>query len=272
MNIDRNLLNQVVDVALKAGKAVMEVYAQEFSSEDKDDKSPLTEADLASNRTIVAGLKAIDPTTPILSEEMKAAPYAEREGWSRLWVVDPLDGTKEFIKRNGQFTVNIALVEKGVPILGVVHAPAIDTTFAAAQGVGATKVDRGEDRPIRVANAPTDTIRIVASLSHNTPETQAMIDAAGTRYAAVETLSLGSSLKLCMVADGRADLYPRLAPTMEWDTCAAQAVVEQAGGTVVNTKGERLTYNRAELLNPWFLVIGDPSIPWRDFLPAELKA
>lgn len=248
------LLEKVVPVAIEAGNAVMEVYSRDFSTSEKDDKSPLTEADLASHHKIVDGLTAIDPSIPILSEEAKAKPYDERKGWTKFWLVDPLDGTKEFIKRNGEFTVNIALIEDGKPILGVVHAPAIEATYAGIVGEGAWVERDGAKVDIHATRYEGGKLNVVASRSHAGPETEAMIDKLREKTGDCELVSIGSSLKLCLVAEGKAHLYPRLGPTMEWDTAAAHAVVEAAGATVKNADGSELAYNKENLLNPYFIV------------------
>src|SRR5699024_8819083 len=227
-----------------------------------DDKSPLTEADLAANRILVEHLQKIAPDTPILSEELTQAPWSERRHWQELWVVDPLDGTREFIKRNGEFTVNVALVRNHQPVLGVVYAPALDRWYFASVDDGAWRQD--DDRePVAIAAGQKQYDRpwqVVGSRSHKTCEVEDFV----ARLGAAEFVAMGSSLKLCLVADGAADIYPRLGPTCEWDTCAAQAVVEAAGAQVVNAEtGEPLTYNaREELLNPWFIVCREPREEW----------
>jgi len=246
------LTAQVLKIALEAGVAVMEVYGSEFSSTEKEDRSPLTEADLRSNETITRGLSTID-STPILSEESAQIPFEERRNWTRFWLVDPLDGTKEFIKRNGEFTVNIALIEEGAPVLAVVHAPAISVTYWAAGGK-AYKRDAGGERVISVEDYPGGTLRVVASRSHAGPETEALLESMKAEVVELDLLSIGSSLKLCMVADGQAHVYPRLGPTMEWDVAAADAVVRAAGGEVVSLDGIPLVYNKESLLNPFFIV------------------
>jgi len=255
----QSLLELVIPVATDAGEAVLGVYARDFTTVEKDDKSPLTEADLASHHAIVAGLEKIDPSIPILSEESKAMAYEERSHWTRFWLVDPLDGTKEFIKRNGEFTVNIALIDGNEAVLGVVHAPVLGTTYAGAKGLGAFKIENGERKPIEVAQYEGGELRVVASRSHAGPETEALIDALRAKVGEVELVSKGSSLKLCMVSDGEAHLYPRLGPTMEWDVAAAHAVVTGAGGNVTNTEGKELEYNKENLLNPFFIVSGPNS-------------
>jgi len=274
MKYDEKLLNEVIDIAIKAGNEIMEIYEKDFSIEYKDDKSPLTEADKHSNDVIVAGLKKLDRQYPILSEETKAAEYSVRKEWTNFWLVDPIDGTKEFIKKNGEFTVNIALVEDGAPVIGVVYAPALDTLYYGMKDFGAYRKtgEKLEALPA-IINNPVESkvIRVVASRSHLNQETSDFIDAVAKQYpdCEVEKVSKGSSLKLCMVAEGSADIYPRVAPTMEWDTGAAQGVVEAAGkgtyrfetfpvnsvefGCSIDT--EKLKYNKEDLLNPYFVVV-----------------
>lgn len=247
------LAPELVELAERAGAAIMEVYeSADFGTTTKDDDSPLTRADLASHRVIVSGLEALTPDIPVLSEESKALPFETRRSWRRFWLVDPLDGTKEFIKQNGEFTVNIALIEGDAPILSVVHAPAMGLTYWAAAGVGAFK-GQGQKAPIAAVSYETGTLNLVASRSHAGAATEALVATLRDELP-VELVSIGSSLKLCLVADGRAHLYPRFGPTMEWDTAAAQCVVEAAGGFVRDTRGERLRYNKENLLNPHFIV------------------
>ena len=256
-------IKQIITVAKEAGKAIMEIYAKDFNVEFKADESPLTEADKAANAIICERLEALYPAIPILSEENKAADFSERKNWEYLWVIDPLDGTKEFIKKNGEFTVNIALVHNDTPVLGVVYAPAMDVTYYAKKGNGAFKVENGQSQklPIITNTAPEKKLTVVASRSHLSPETEVFIDALRSQTESVDMTSIGSSLKLCLVAEGSADYYPRLAPTMEWDTAAAQAVVLESGKRVfryeegkVLQNMEPVVYNKANLLNPWFIV------------------
>ena len=259
------MLKTIILTALKAGAAIMEIYPKDFSIEYKDDKSPLTEADTASNKIIVESLKANTPY-PIISEEEKEVPYEVRSQYERYWLIDPIDGTKEFIKRNGEFTVNIALIENGVPIMGVVYAPAIEELYFADKEKGAYKasgIKPGDDAPtvhakrvkLEKGDPPKGKIRVVASKSHLSPETSEYIDNLKKDFDEVEVVSKGSSLKLCMVAEGSADTYPRFAPTMEWDTGAGQAICEIAGYEVFNyPEMTPLRYNRENMLNGWFLV------------------
>ena len=262
------LLPQVVTLARRAGEAILSVYnaADGYDVEDKADNSPLTTADIAAHEIIERGLRDLRPDWPILSEESGEVPYRERAAWDRYWLVDPLDGTREFIKRNGEFTVNIALVEEGVPVLGVVHAPVIETDYFAARGAGAWKRAGDEPaHPIHVRPAPADRLRVAGSRSHAGDRLAGFLDRLGEH----ELRPMGSSLKSCLVAEGEADLYPRLGPTSEWDTAAAQAVVEAAGGHVTDTAMRPLRYNQGEsLLNPEFFVFGDDSRDWSRYLEA----
>ncbi|CAH1043995.1 3'(2'),5'-bisphosphate nucleotidase CysQ [Halomonas sp. TD01] len=254
--IDQALLDSVERIAREAGDAIMAVYACEFSVEEKEDKSPLTEADQAAHNVIVRGLQGLELQLPILSEE-DAEGFSGVDSNGRYWLVDPLDGTKEFIKRNGEFTVNIALIENGKPILGVVTAPALETAYVAAEGLGAFKVEaNGERHEIRVAGKPeaASAWRVVGSRSHTSPDLAAWLEKLGKH----EMLPMGSSLKLCLIAEGKADAYPRLGPTCLWDTGAAHAVVLQAGGRVEALEGKQLSYaNPSEKLNPYFVVWGN---------------
>ncbi|MEM6348364.1 MAG: 3'(2'),5'-bisphosphate nucleotidase CysQ [Bacteroidota bacterium] len=258
MNIT-DLQQSLVELAKEAGKAILAVYHDESAFDRVDfkaDDSPLTLADQASHNVIVAGLEQATPEIPILSEEGKHLPFEERQHWSKLWVVDPLDGTKEFIKRNGEFTVNIALVENGSVVMGCVYVPVQDLTYFAAKGEGAF-VMRGEAAAEKIEVAKFDKadegLRLVCSRSHMSPEVEAYVQ----QFSNPELVSMGSSLKLVMIAEGKADIYPRLAPTMEWDTAAAQIIVEEAGGTVINHEtGTAVVYNKANLLNPHFIVFG----------------
>ncbi len=255
---------QVIALARQAGQAILAVYERAFSVQEKDDRSPLTEADLAAHRCIVAGLAALAPQLPVLSEESAAIPYATRRTWRRYWLVDPLDGTKEFIKRNGEFTVNIALVEDGVPVFGVVHVPVSGITYVGQAGSGAFREDAdGQRHPLRVTARRQTPLRVVGSRSHAGESLLAFLARVGPH----EIVSMGSSLKLCLVAEGRADVYPRLGPTSEWDTAAAQAVVEAAGGRVTDTALRPLRYNTKDsLLNPHFMVFGDRDADWSAYL------
>jgi 3'(2'), 5'-bisphosphate nucleotidase len=258
------LLEPVAELAHLAGEKILAVYNSDFAVEEKDDKSPLTAADMAAHHAIVAGLQALTPAVPVLSEESASRPFAERAAWSRYWLVDPLDGTREFVKRNGEFTVNIALIDHGVPVLGVVHVPVTGVTYLACRGRGAFRQEPGgEPVAIHVRKPGAGPLRVVGSRSHRGESLSRYLEKLGEH----ELVGMGSSLKLCLVAEGAADVYPRLGPTSEWDTAAAQAVVEQAGGHVTDTRMRPLRYNtRDSLLNPHFLVFGDDSRDWSQYL------
>lgn len=251
MKID---LEKVCEIARDAGRAIMAVYDGEIEVEMKEDKSPLTAADKAAHEVIVTGLQNAYPNIPILSEEGADIPYAQRKNWQRFWMVDPLDGTKEFIKRNGEFTVNIALIEGQSPVAGVVYVPAQGKMYWGEKGRGAW-VQESERDACQISARKSDHkkgLTVVMSRSHPSPELEAYLK----DIKVAEALPVGSSLKLCVVAEGRADFYPRLGPTMEWDTAAGHAVVEGAGGTVATPEGPALGYNKENLLNPYFIVRG----------------
>lgn len=244
-------LEHIVAIAKEAGEAIMQIYEKDFSIEYKEDDSPLTEADIKANEIICNALRTHYPEIPIISEENKQTPYEERKHWQYCWCIDPIDGTKEFIKKNGEFTVNIALICANAPVLGVVYAPARNLIYKAKQGEGAYK--NNEKLPLRYNEHPEKKLFVLTSKSHLSKETQAFIDNLQTHH--IEQVSIGSSLKLCMVATGEADLYPRLAPTMEWDTAAADAIVREAGKMTYQFDTQKpLTYNKENLLNPWFIV------------------
>ncbi|MGA8864107.1 MAG: 3'(2'),5'-bisphosphate nucleotidase CysQ [Gallionella sp.] len=241
-------------LARAAGTAIMDIYhGEDFGETSKADNSPLTLADLAAHKVIVDGLGKFAPQYPVLSEEAADISYAVRSRWASFWLVDPLDGTKEFLKRNGEFTVNIALVEHGIPVLGVVYAPVLGVCYFAARGTGAF-VQRGDAaaQAIRAEAHPDGSvIKVVASRSHSDVRTAALLQKLGKH----ECISMGSSLKLCLIAEAAAHFYPRLGPTMEWDTAAAHAVVIEAGGMVCDTGERALRYNKEDMHNPEFLVL-----------------
>jgi 3'(2'), 5'-bisphosphate nucleotidase len=259
MTPDYQRLSEAVGhIARAAGAAILDIYQNEsdFGIEHKADNSPLTRADRAANTVIVAGLQRLDFQAPIVSEENKAIPYAERRNYDYFWLVDPLDGTKEFIKRNGEFTVNIALVHQQRVVFGVVYVPVSGQLYWAAKGQGAHREINGQSRPLQAARFSLSDpgLKVVASRSHLNAETQSFVDGLNKP----ELLSKGSSLKLLLVAAGEAHLYPRLAPTSEWDTAAAQIVVEEAGGQVLQANtNEPVVYNKENILNPHFLVTGN---------------
>jgi len=271
---DKLILTTIL-AAKRAGEAILEVYDSDFAVEQKDDKSPLTLADKRSHEIIEKVLEQTitvnNSTVPILSEEGKEIPYDERIKWEYFWLVDPLDGTKEFIKRNGEFTVNIALIHKHKPVLGIIYIPVKDVFYIAAINFGAYKlenssiltedlsieelIDKSQKLPLN-SNDKT-TLTVIGSRSHTSEEFTEFVKQLNQKHENVEFISSGSSLKLCLVAEGKADVYPRFGPTMEWDTAAGQAIVEQAKGTVMEAEtNEPLNYNKSNLLNPFFIVSG----------------
>jgi 3'(2'), 5'-bisphosphate nucleotidase len=271
---DKLILTTIL-AARRAGEAILEVYDSDFAVEHKDDKSPLTLADKRSHEIIEKVLEQTvtvnNSTVPILSEEGKETPYDEREKWEYFWLVDPLDGTKEFVKRNGEFTVNIALIHKHKPVLGIIYIPVKDVFYFAAINVGTYKlensgiltddlsieelIDKSQRLPL-VSNNKT-TLTVIGSRSHTSEEFTEFVRRLNEKHENVEFISSGSSLKLCLVAEGKADVYPRFGPTMEWDTAAGQAIVEQTKGTVMEAgTNEPLTYNKNNLLNPFFIASG----------------
>ncbi|MGB5449759.1 MAG: 3'(2'),5'-bisphosphate nucleotidase CysQ [Woeseiaceae bacterium] len=256
----KSFIEPIVALAEDAGRAILEVYSTDFEVQSKSDESPLTTADLASNRRIVAGLRHLTPDLPIISEESGLPDFDERRQWDCYWLIDPLDGTREFVNRNGEFTVNIALVEKNRPVFGVVHVPVQNKTYVGCGGYGAELRDAGQPpRPIQVVAESHEPVRVVGSRSHRGASLDAYLAALGPH----DMVPMGSSLKFCVIAEGGADLYPRLGPTSEWDTAAAQAVVEQAGGSVVTLDGKAMKYNtKADILNPHFFVIGASDRDW----------
>jgi len=263
------LLQPVVALARAAGVEILKVYAQDFSIEHKDDRSPLTEADMAAHHAIVAGLRSLTPGVPILSEEEAAIPYAERSQWHTYWLVDPLDGTREFIKRNGEFTVNIALISGQQSVLGVIYVPVSGVSYFARRGGGAYRQEPGQTaQPIQVRAWQGGPITVAGSRSHRDERFGRFLE----QFADHEIISMGSSLKSCLVAEGKADIYVRLGPTSEWDTAAAQCVVEEAGGELLDTAMQPLRYNSKEsLLNPYFIVCGDASHDWAKYLAPCLE-
>lgn len=262
-----SLLEPVLALGREAGRAILEVYHSDFAVETKADRSPLTAADRAAHSVITRGLAHLTPDVPVWSEESAMADFAERARWPWFWLVDPLDGTTEFVKRNGEFTVNIALIEGNQPVFGVVHVPVSDRDYFGSRGRGAFRRDGADTpRPIAVRQPANDPPRVLGSRSHAGPALAAFLKRLGSH----ELLATGSSVKFCLVAEGAADLYPRLGPTSEWDTAAGQAVVEAAGGYVTDLLGRPLRYNtRVDALNPWFFVFGDAAREWRTYVPSD---
>lgn len=266
------LLQQVASLAREAGEAILVVYGEEFEVQRKLDQSPVTAADLAAQRVITVGLAQLEGGLPVISEEARAAAWSERSAWTRYWLVDPLDGTREFIKRNGEFTVNIALIENHEPVLGVVLAPVTGELYAAARGQGAWLQSQVGSPWQRIATRdfaqpPT----VAGSRSHGGAGAALLDQLVGDGY---QSMPLGSSLKFCLVARGDADVYLRRGATSEWDTAAAQSVLEEAGGAVLDLAGEPLRYNRGDsLINPEFIAVGDSAIDWKArLLAADLEA
>ncbi|MFU8895213.1 MAG: 3'(2'),5'-bisphosphate nucleotidase CysQ [Gammaproteobacteria bacterium] len=264
-NIADHLLDAVATVAESAGQVILEVYDTDFDVDAKADDSPITAADRRAHEVIQAGLTGLPNDWPILSEEARTVPWEVRRHWREYWLVDPLDGTKEFIQRNGQFTVNIALVRAGRPVLGVVHVPVSGVTYGGVVGQGAWRRAAGKEKqPIHVNAVAAEPVRVVGSRSHRGPDLDGYLE----RLGAHEVVPMGSSLKFCVVAEGNADVYPRLGPTSEWDTAAAEAVLTAAGGRVVAGSGEPMRYNKGpDLLNPWFIASGGDSRDWTRYLP-----
>lgn len=259
------LTQLAIKAAIEASKDILTIYkSDDFEIESKEDNSPLTKADKAAHKIISSILQ--ESKIPILSEEGKSIPYETRKYWNKLWIVDPIDGTKEFIKRNGEFTVNIALIENNKPVIGVILAPASGVLYFSEKNIGAFKSTTNLDYfnpenllaealPLPL-NHENKAYTVVASRSHLSKETEAYVENLRTKHGEVKFISIGSSLKLCMVAEGMANCYPRFAPTMEWDTAAGQAICEAAGFQVLDFKTKKsMIYNREDLLNNWFIVI-----------------
>ena len=266
-SVTHALVEAVIGIAAAAGDRIMEVYETDFAVQRKDDKSPLTEADLAAHDTIIAGLERLEPRLPVISEESAHTPYSERSCWGEYWLVDPLDGTREFVKRNGEFTVNIALISEQRPVLGVIFVPVTGVCYSAGKGLGARKREPGKaSRRIHVRGLPTGRITVAGSRSHSNAQSEAFIRNLGD----IDLISIGSSLKSCLIAEGAADIYPRFGPTSEWDTAAAQCIVEEAGGHLTDASLQPLRYNaKASLTNPPFLVFGDASEDWRKYVSPD---
>jgi len=261
------LCKQCVDIAREAGEKILAIYDSGFDIQEKDDKSPLTDADLAAHNVIVSRLTQLTPEIPVLSEESAKLPFDTRKQWETYWLVDPLDGTREFIKRNGEFTVNIALISNHQSIIGVVHVPVLDIDYFAWNKGGCYKSEnkKAADQ-IKVKKLDGNKLVLAGSRSHGSEQMQSYMQNIGD----VDLLSMGSSLKFCLVAEGKADLYPRLGLTSEWDTAAAHCVVTEAGGFITKTDMTPLQYNTKDsLLNPFFFVFGDDSKDWSQYLEKE---
>lgn len=266
----KRLTQQALTIARTAGRRIVEVYEDDYSVDYKSDNTPVTTADFAAHHIIVNALEALPEGFPVISEESEQIPYSVRHNWSIYWLVDPLDGTREFMRRNGEFSVNIALIVEGQPVLGVVTAPVLDLGYYATRGQGAWKqVGEQMPEPIHVRPVPTGVGEITVARSR-CPLVSNRLQAFLDKLGAHNEVPMGSSLKSCLVAEGAADVYVRLGPTSEWDTGAAQCIVEEAGGRITNTSFEDLKYNtRESLLNPHFMVVGDETHNWCDYLPTE---
>jgi 3'(2'), 5'-bisphosphate nucleotidase len=250
-------IKKILEIAEEAGQATLKIYSREFTIEEKEDRSPVTEADKKSNEIIINALSNLYPKIPFISEETKQTPFDKRKNWKYFWLIDPLDGTKEFIKKNGEFTINIALVEDQTPILGVIYVPVKDVFYYAQTGKGSFKIDKGTSAiPIKGREQGSkDKLTVVGSRSHGGETLNSFIEEKKSEYKEVELISSGSSLKFCLVAEGKADIYPRTGPTYEWDTAAGHAIVLESGKSVYDFKtGEPLLYNKEDLLNSWFIV------------------
>ncbi len=264
MRLTGDLRETVIAIASDAGAAIMDVYANDFEVQIKQDHSPLTQADLAANRVIVEGLLRLTPEVPVLSEESANVPWDVRRHWTSYWLVDPLDGTREFIKRNGEFSVNIALIHHGAPVFAVVQAPVDGRLWHAARGEQAFLREGYRDSALHVRQPALAPLRVAASRSHRGERTETLL----ARMGEIEVVAQGSSLKFCRIAAGELDVYPRFGPTSEWDTAAGQCVLQAAGGTVLAADtGKPFRYNRREtLLNGDFIALGDPALPWHEWL------
>ena len=275
--LDLQLLNSVNEIAIAAGREILDVYnsAQAIEVNTKSDDSPLTDADRRAHLLIVDRLSSLTPDIPLLSEESDAIDYGLRKAWQRYWLIDPLDGTKEFINRNGEFTVNIALIENGQSVAGVVHVPVTGVSYFGGTRIGAWKQDTNqsgsEAKPIssRPMQDHSD-VRIVASRRHLGEQLEALVGKIENHFGKATLLSMGSSLKMCLLAEGSADIYPRMAPTCEWDTAAAHGILCAAGGEIVDLQFRPLRYNsKPELLNPFFIALADRAYPWQQLLDKQ---
>jgi len=267
----KELVNPVCEIAKQAGAEIMKIYAEGFEIQEKKDHSPLTTADLASHTLITEKLEKLTPDIPILSEESVSISFAERSSWKDYWLIDPLDGTREFIKRNGEFTVNIALITEHISSLGVVYIPVQDVCYSAARNQGAFKQNQNSTAEIITSrtSTPDNKPTICGSHSHAGKSLQSLQDKIGN----FDLISMGSSIKMCLVAEGAADIYPRFGPTSEWDTAAAHCVVNEASGEIVDMNLQTLQYNTKDsLLNPSFLAVGDMNNQWRDFFSENIAS
>lgn len=275
--LDLQLLNAVNEIAIAAGSEILDVYNSEQAIEvsTKQDNSPLTDADRRAHLLIVDRLSSLTPNIPLLSEESDAIDYSLRKSWQRYWLIDPLDGTKEFINRNGEFTVNIALIENGQSVAGVVHVPVTGISYFGGIGIGAWKqninqLDNEVQLIVSQAMQENSGVRIVASRRHLGEQLDALVEKIENHFGKATLLSMGSSLKMCLLAEGSADIYPRMAPTSEWDIAAAHGILCAAGGEIVDLQFRPLRYNsKLELLNPFFIALADRTYPWKQLLDKQ---
>ncbi len=260
------LLTPALEIAIGAGKRILEIYEGGFHVQEKADHTPLTEADMAAHRIIEDGLHELTPQVPVLTEESAAIPFSERQQWQRYWLVDPLDGTREFIERSGEFSINIALIDNHEPVLGIIYAPVLGIYYYACRGQGAYKREAtNEPKRLQTRSWNGECITVVcSSATHRGKHLQSLLDRFDCHH---EIVTLGGALKSCLIAEGQADLYPRLGPTSEWDTAAAQCIVEEAGGLITDTQMRPLRYNlRDSTLNPHFFAFGDKDQDWSRYL------
>lgn len=264
----RNWMPEVIELSREVGRAILQIYTSTFEVKNKKDNTPVTCADLAANEQIVKKLSALTPDLPVLSEESDEIAYAQRQNWETYWLVDPLDGTRAFIEKSGQFSINIALIHKHYPVLGVVYSPVRQTCYYACAGNGAFRLENNnEAQQLHVREHCPEQPMIAGTQSSRSPALLAYLNNLEQQFQGYGMTFLGSSLKSCLVAEGKADLYIRLGPTSEWDTAAAQCIVEEAGGQITDLQMQRLSYNNKDsLLNPYFFVFGDKTIPWNQFL------
>ena len=271
MIIEFEFLEEVIKISIDAGYGIMKAYDSSYDIVEKSDGSPVTIADQNAHNLIYDRLQKLAPGIPLVSEESNLVDIENRLSWERFWLVDPLDGTKEFIKKNGEFTVNIAMIEGGRPILGVVHAPARDLTYFATSGKGSWRqIKNHAPEKIMTKAYHRGAVRMTSSRSHRSKPIENFCLALEEQIQLpIQHVTMGSSLKFCLVAEGSADIYPRLGPTSEWDTGAAHCVLEEAGGSVRLCDGGQLMYNKESLLNPWFVAMGDPTYQWLEICPIQ---
>jgi len=271
INEAQQYLQDVISIAHAAGRVILEIYQQPFEVDHKQDGSPLTQADRAAHTLILQRLRGLTPQWPVQSEESGVIDLSERQSWQTYWLVDPLDGTREFVKRNDEFTVNIALIHVGEPLLGVVYTPVFDLCYWALSGQGSWKTcKRRTPQTIHTHRYQGGAATVLTSRSHRSQTVETFLMMLQHKEGGYRVERLGSSLKMCRIAEGRGDIYPRLGLTSEWDTAAAQAIVDEAGGLMIDLEGQPLRYNKDDILNPWFIAVGDSSYRWLDLLSSPV--